>query len=199
VGGGLEAVSGSLPVSSNPTARVVMDEAYYRTFHAEMVATRRPNGRRPRAVGVVFVILGTVFAVALVGMASLAASGAALFVAGFGVWSLRRLNQRRERWLAYQRRLPIFGATVIYELDGGRILQRADRKGDVLGIPAGEVIGSRSGWFITYDVVHLGTRASDEAISTDRASAWIPHTFDPPVSRDEVAARLSETFSVKRW
>lgn len=182
----------------NPTVAFVMDEAYFRRFHAEMVESRLSGWRRQRAIGVIFTLVGIAGAVVALGWMRWEASVVAVLMGVFGVWTLRRLAKRRDRWLWYQRRLPIFGARVEVELDGARLVQRADQTNDVVSIPAGEVIESRNGWFVTYEVVHLGTRASDEAVSTEKASAWIPHAFEPAISRDAVAEALGETFVVRR-
>lgn len=182
----------------NPTVRFTMDEAYFRAFHAEMVATRLTGWRRQRQVGVVLALVGCVGTVLSAAWLRPEAGVIAVLTAAFGFWALKRLQKRRERWLLYQRSLPIFGAQVEVELDGWQLVQRADRIHDVTAIATGEIRESPRGWFVTYGGVALGTPTSDGAVSTERASAWFPHAFEPPIDRDAFAAALDETFTVQR-
>jgi hypothetical protein len=179
--------------------RFVMNDAYFREFHDQMVATRLPRWRLHRTVARASLV--TAAATTVWTLASGRADTLALaLVSGLvgGALTLR-LHQRRRRWLGYQRRLPVFGATVTVELSGGQLVQSSDRATDVQAIRRGEVLQSPNGWFVTYDTVHLGTTPDDEAVSTRHASAYLPRSsLQSPATDDEVAAAFAPAFTVRR-
>ena len=181
------------------TARVVMDEPYLREFHAEMVATRLPRWRFHRRGAFASLALsgGLLIWAATTGRTDAGLLGC--IVLGGALTMLWRLRRRRDRWLDYQRRLPTFGAQLETALVRGRLVQKSDRSSDVLAIPTGEVLESPRGWFVTYDIVQLGTEVTDDAVNTRRSSAYLPHrSFEPPVSRDVLAEALAFGFQVRR-
>ena len=169
-----------------------MDEAYFQRFHDEMVATRLIGWRRQRQTGIALAVVGGLGCIASAATVRPEAAVLAVLTAALGFWALKRLEKRRHRWLTVQRGLPIYGAKVEVELDGWQLVLRADRSDELTAIAAGELVESPRGWFVTYDTAHL-SRAP-----TQKASAWIPHAFEPPIARDTFAAALDETFSVRR-
>lgn len=177
----------------------VLDDAYFVAFHEEMVATRLPRWRWHRRVAVAS--LGS--AVAMLGWTLLSARADTLalalvfaLVGGGMTWRLRR---RRDRWLAFQRELPTYGAHVAVEVRDGQLVQTSDRVPDVLGIRRGEILESPRGWFVTYDIVHMGTQPTDRAVNTRKASAWLPaDAMSPPAPRDAFAAAVASAFRVVR-
>jgi hypothetical protein len=176
-----------------------MDEPYLLEFHAEMVATRLPRWRFHRRVALGSAGLGVLLSVWAASTGRTDAGVLAAIVLVGAAALLFRLRRRRERWLSYQRRLPHFGALITTALDRGRLVQSSDRGTDVLAIPTGEVVESPQGWFVTYDTVRLGTEVTDASVSTARASAYLPHrSFEPPLSRDALAAELAHGFTVRR-
>jgi hypothetical protein len=184
---------------SSVTVSFVMDDAYLREFHGEMVRVRLPRWRLHARVasfclGAAILCVGWGLAVGRVEVLLFAMLSAVL---GGGMhWRLRR---RRERWLAYQRRLPTFGARITTEVDRGRLVQRSDRQTDVVAIPTGELVESPRGWFVTYDILLMGTEVTDPSVSTQRASAYLPESaFEQGVTRDGFAAELAATFRVQR-
>lgn len=181
------------------TVHFVLDDAYLREFHAEMVQTRLPRWRFHKRVASVCLglsLLGIGYGVAT-GRTEAIALAAVSAVFGAGMHG--RLWQRRERWLAHQRRLPTFGARVTTTVDRGRLVQRSDKQTDVLSIPSGEIFESPRGWFVTYDIVLMGTEVTDPSVSTQRASVYLPQAnFAPGATREAFAAAVAPTFEVRR-
>ena len=110
-----------------------------------------------------------------------------------------KLGHRRDRWLTFQRELPTYGAHVAVEVRDGQLVQTSDRVPDVLGIRRGEILESPRGWFVTYDIVHMGTQPTARAVNTRKASAWLPaDAMSPPAPRDAFAAAVASAFRVVR-
>jgi len=177
----------------------VMDEAYLREFHGEMVATRLPRWRLHARVAWGSVATSSGLLAWALGSNRADVFGLALFVGMVGGGMLWRLHRRRERWLIHQRRLPTFGARVAMEVGDGELVQTSDRTSDVLAIRRGELLESPRGWFVTYDTVHLGTEPTDDTVSTSRTSAYLPAAgFDGGATRDAFVEALDLDFAVKR-
>jgi len=181
------------------TVHFVMNDAYLRAFHEQMVRTRLPRWRFHARVAnacLLFALLSAGWGLATGGLDVLVLSAAAATFGGGMHWRLRR---RRERWLTYQRRLPSYGARITTTVDRGRLVQRSDRQTDVVAIPTGELLESPAGWFVTYDILLLGTEVTDPSVNTQKASAYLPHSgFEPGTTRDAFAAALAPCFEVRR-
>ena len=180
--------------------RFVMDEAWHRAFHAEMVDVRLVRWRLQRRLSWSAVVLGAGQVVIATLLWMPVGLGVGALFAALGMGSLLRQHRRRERWLQAQRELPSFGATLGYHFENGMLIQTAETTGEVLGIPRGHVTESPEGWFVRYQTAHLGSWPTDDVVRTADASIWLPHAaVDPPTTRDAFAQRLSEVFEVRRW
>ena len=177
----------------------VMDEAYLREFHGEMVAVRLPRWRLHARVAWGSVATAAVLLGWSLWTDRVDAFGLALLIGLVGGAILWRLRRRRERWLAYQRRLPTFGARVVVDVGEGELVQSSDRSTDVLAIRRGEIVESPRGWFVTYDVVHLGTEPTDDTVHTQRASAYLPNRgFEGGFTREAFVEALDWSFAIQR-
>lgn len=177
----------------------VMDEAYLREFHEEMVATKLPRWRLHERVANGSLAVGLVLLAWALWSDRVDAFGLAIVVGLVGSGMSWRLRRRRERWLAYQRRLPTFGARVVVDVGEGELVQTSDRSTDVLAIRRGEIVESPRGWFVTYDVVHLGTEPTDDTVHTQRASAYLPNRgFEAGFTREAFVEALDWSFAIQR-
>jgi len=177
----------------------VIDEAYHREFHGEMVATQLPRWRLHRRVawasaGLAVVLLAWTVASGRADTLCLAV-GVALVAAG--LWW--RLHRRRAVWLRTQRRQRGFGAHLTVRVEDGQLVQTDDRGGATQCIRWGEVVESPRGWFVTYDTVFPSTDLDAPATEVRDGTAYLPRRgLDEGVSRDDVARALEATFALRR-
>jgi len=154
----------------SPCFELVLDDAYYREFHGEMVATQLPRWRLHQRVAWASWAVGA----AMLGWTVLSLRADTLgvaLVAGLVGGALSwRLHRRRKVWLRNQRRQAAFGTRLTVVVGDHQLTQRSDRAAD-MHIRSGRVLPSPRGWFVSYDTVFLD---DDEPVEMRSGALYLP-------------------------
>jgi len=178
--------------------RFVMDDAYFRRFHTELVAHAKPGWRIQRRLGAVAMAAGLGLGVVGWGAGHQVAALIGLGLAGLGLAMISELVRRRRAWLSYQRQRPVFGREIVFVVHRGQLVRVAPGEPDMRVELTGRAEELQEGWRLPARILAMDAPPEGDAVSQTEASIYLPHdACEPPASRDALA-RLFEGMEIVR-